>query len=243
MRAVRILLVVALLLGGLLVAADRIAVGIAEDRTAEGLKTSQGLRDTPEVSIQGFPFLTQLADGDLDDVRLSIAEFPVEGTDGKETTVEDLDARLRGVRLDGDLTPSRAARVEGDLLVRYDELLKATRTEPQRVAPGLTAAVVGLSGGGEGRIKVKVQPALFGQELPALNVLGKVAVEDGKLRVRAASLPDLGVKVPEEAVRSVTDFDQALSELPPGLRLASVHPGDDGVRLTVTGEDVNLSSW
>jgi hypothetical protein len=242
-RAVRILLVVALLLGGLLVAADRIAVNVAEDRTAEGLKTSQGLSDTPAVDIQGFPFLTQLAEGDLDDVRLSIAEFPVEGADGRRMTVEDLDARLRGVRLDGDLTPARAARVKGDGLVRWDELLKATRTEPQRIAPGLTAAVVGLSDGGEGRIKVKVRPALLGQNLPALDVLGKVAVEDGQLRVRAASLPDLGVEVPEEAVRSVTDFDQAVAELPPGLRLVSVHPAEDGLRLAVSGERVDLSAW
>jgi hypothetical protein len=234
---------VALVLGGLLVAADRIAVNVAEDRTADGMKTSQALSATPDVSIEGFPFLTQLAEGDLDEVRLSIAEFPVEGSDGRKMAVDDLDARLRGVRLDGDMTPSRAARVKGEGLVRYDELLKATRTEPQQVAPGVTAAVVGLSDGGDGRIKVKVQPSLFGQELPALNVLGKVAVEDGKLRVRAASLPDLGVKVPEETVRSVTDFDQAMAELPPGLRLVSVHPAEEGVRLTVTGENVDLSSW
>jgi hypothetical protein len=243
LRAVRILLVLALVIGGLLVAADRVAVSVAEGRTADGLKSSQELSSTPEVTIHGFPFLTQLTAGDLEDVDLRIAEFPVSGSDGRDMRVEDLDVQLGGVRLNGDMAPFRAAEVDGTGLVRYDELLKAARSEPQDIAPGVSAAVVGLSHGGDGRIKLKVQPSLLGQELPAVDVLSTVDVENGELRIRADSLPDLGADVAERTVRTVTDFDQALAELPGGLKLSGVEPTEEGVRITVAGEDVDLSSW
>lgn len=57
-RSVRILLIVLVILGGLFVGADRLAVGFAEDEAAEKLRTSEGLSETPDVSIKGFPFLT-----------------------------------------------------------------------------------------------------------------------------------------------------------------------------------------
>ncbi|MDH6226303.1 MULTISPECIES: DUF2993 domain-containing protein [Streptomyces] len=232
-----------LVIGGLLVAADRVAVNIAEDRTADGLRSSQGLDATPDVTIHGFPFLTQLAGGELEDVGLGIPEFPVSGADGRDMAVEDLDVRLGGVRLDAGMTPSRAAEVDGTGLIRYDQLLKAARSEPQDVAPGVSAAVVGLSHGGDGRIKLTVRPSLLGQELPTVDVLSRVDVEDGELRVRADALPDLGADVADRTVRSVTDFDQALADLPDGLELSEVDPTADGVRITVTGKDVNLSGW
>ncbi|WP_151774264.1 LmeA family phospholipid-binding protein [Streptomyces abyssomicinicus] len=243
MRAVRILLVLVLVIGGLLVAVDRLAVTLAEGRTEDGLKSSQELEATPEVTIHGFPFLTQVAGGELDDVELDIPEFPVSGADGRDMVVEDLDVRLGGVRLDGGMSPDRAATVDGTGLVPYDELLKAARAEPQDVAPGISAAVVGLSHGGDGRIKLKVRPSLLGQELPTVDVLSRVDVQDGRLRVRADALPDLGADIADRAVRSVTDFDQALAELPEGLELSDVSPTGDGVRITVTGEDVDLSGW
>lgn len=243
MRAVRILLVVALVFGGLLVAVDRVAVGIAEDRTADGMRDAQELSAAPEVAINGFPFLTQLVAGKLDEVDVAIDAYPVSGAEGRDMTVEDLDVRLRGVGLDSGYSPERAERVSGTGLVPYDELLKAARSEPQDVAPGVTAAVVGLSHGGDGRIKLKVVPTLLGQRLPPLDVLSTVEVEDGELRVRADSLPELPLDVAERSVRSVTDFDQALADLPGGLKLTSVTPTAEGVRITVTGEGVDLSTW
>ena len=73
MRALRILVIVAVILGGLFVIADRVAVGFAEDEAAEQLKTSEGLAKTPDVSIKGFPFLTQVASGELDEVAPPLA--------------------------------------------------------------------------------------------------------------------------------------------------------------------------
>lgn len=55
MRALRIFLIVAVILGGLFVIADRVAVGFAEDEAADRIRTTEGLASTPDVSIEGFP--------------------------------------------------------------------------------------------------------------------------------------------------------------------------------------------
>lgn len=71
MRALRVLLVVLVIFGGLFVAADRVAVNLVEDKAADKIRSSQGLDKTPEVSIKGFPFLTQVAGRSLDEVTPS----------------------------------------------------------------------------------------------------------------------------------------------------------------------------
>ncbi|MFE0426382.1 DUF2993 domain-containing protein, partial [Streptomyces sp. NPDC058953] len=72
MRALRISLITAVVLGGLFVAADRVAVNYAESKVADKVRSSQGLSRTPDVSINGFPFLTQVAGKQLDDVDVSL---------------------------------------------------------------------------------------------------------------------------------------------------------------------------
>src|ERR1700710_2442505 len=66
-----VLLGVVLVLVALFVAADRIALHIAENKAAETLQSSQQLNTKPAVSVAGFPFLTQLVAGEFDDVTIS----------------------------------------------------------------------------------------------------------------------------------------------------------------------------
>ena len=55
----------------LLVVADRGAKAYAENRMASQLQSSMDLSGKPDVSIQGFPFLTQLASRDFRTVNIS----------------------------------------------------------------------------------------------------------------------------------------------------------------------------
>lgn len=75
MRALRILLIIAVVLGGIFVLVDRLAVNFAEGEVADRLKSTENLSTTPDVSINGFPFLTQIAGGSLDEVRIGIQEY------------------------------------------------------------------------------------------------------------------------------------------------------------------------
>ena len=98
----RALLVVLLLLAGLVLLADRVAVGVAEDQVAQQLAGKGGLVGTPEVDITGFPFLTQALARRLDEVRVSVA--PVVLPSGRPLLPRRLEAdrlRLEQVRQRG----------------------------------------------------------------------------------------------------------------------------------------------
>ncbi|MBV1936612.1 DUF2993 domain-containing protein [Streptomyces sp. BV286] len=250
MRALRILLIVTVILGGLFVIADRVAVGFAEDEAADRLKTNEGLATTPDVSIKGFPFLTQVAGGELDEVEVGIKDYEADtsgatgGTGGgapAKIRIDNLDARMKGVAFSGDYSSAKAASATGTATISYDELLKAAKAEPVDVATGVTAKVVGLSDGGNGKIKVEVEATVLGTKLPRpVSVLSSVSVKGDTVEVRADSLPNLGVQLAEDRVRLITDFRQKIDGLPGGIRIDKVEAADKGVDIGVKGSNVSL---
>ncbi|NUP18307.1 MAG: DUF2993 domain-containing protein, partial [Streptomyces sp.] len=61
-------------LAAFLTLADRWALLYAERRAADTLKSRLHLAAAPEVEIDGFPFLTQLADERLDSVKVTVPD-------------------------------------------------------------------------------------------------------------------------------------------------------------------------
>ncbi|MEU9898752.1 DUF2993 domain-containing protein [Streptomyces phaeochromogenes] len=253
MRALRILLIVTVILGGLFIIADRVAVGFAEDEAADRLKTNEGLATTPSVSIKGFPFLTQVVGGELDEVEVGIKNYEADtsgatggtgtagGTTPDKIRIDDLTAQMRGVAFSGDYSSAKAASATGTATISYDELLKAAKAEPVDVASGVTAKVVGLSDGGNGKIKVEVEATVLGTKLPRpVSVLSSVSVKGDTVQVQADSLPNLGVQLAEDKVRLITDFRQQIDGLPGGIKLDKVEAAPKGVDITVKGSDVSL---
>ncbi|MBQ0847531.1 DUF2993 domain-containing protein [Streptomyces sp. NPDC057621] len=250
MRALRILLIVTIVLGGLFVIADRVAVGFAEDEAADRLKTNEGLSSTPDVSIKGFPFLTQVVGGELDEVQVGIKDYEADtsgatnGTDADvpaKIRIDNLTAQMRGVAFSGDYSSAKAASATGTATISYAELLKAAKAEPVDVATGVTAQVVGLSDGGNGKIKVEVEATVLGTKLPRpVSVLSSVSVKGDKVVVNADSLPNLGVQLAEDKVRLITDFQQKIDGLPGGIKLDKVEAAPKGVDIDVKGSDVSL---
>ncbi|MFC4471510.1 DUF2993 domain-containing protein [Streptomyces xiangluensis] len=247
MRALRILLIVTVILGGLFVIADRVAVGFAEDEAADKLKTSEGLASTPDVSIKGFPFLTQVVGGELDEIEVGIQNYEADtggtaqNTGPDKIRIDDLTAQMRGVAFSGNYSSATAASATGTATISYDELLKAAKSEPVQLASGVTAEVVGLSDGGNGKIKVEVEATVLGAKLPQpVSVLSTVSVEGDVVRARADALPDLGIQLAEDKARTVTDFQQRIDGLPGGIKLDKVEAAPNGVDITVKGSDVTL---
>ena len=240
MRALRILLTLVLVLGALFVAADRIAVHFAENKAADKIRTSEGLDRTPDVSINGFPFLTQVAGGTLDDVEIGIQDF--EASSGKDSIrVADLDAEMHGVKFDSSYSSATAATATGTARIDYAELLAAIKKAgPAQVAPGVTAWIDGLAYGGDHKVKVTVAiKTPLGTLKPT--VLSTVDVSGGKLSAHADSLPEAGAfKLAEDRIRGVTDFRQALDDLPAGIELDRVRAVQQGMEITVKGSDLDL---
>jgi len=242
MRGLRILLIVVAVLGGLFVLADRLAVNFAESEAADKLKANEGLADTPDVSIKGFPFLTQALGGKLDDVEVGIKQYDAAtGTSNGTIRIDDLKASMKGVDFDSSFSSATASTASGTAEISYAELLKAAKSEPTRIVSGVEAEVVGLSDGGNGKIKVDVVATTPIGKVPA-SVLSTVTVEGDTVRVHADDLPGFGgVDAAEGEVRKVTDFEQKIENLPGGIKLDKVLAAAGGVEITVKGSNVRLA--
>jgi hypothetical protein len=230
MRALRIFLIVVVILGGLFVIADRVAVHFAEGEAADKLKATESLADTPDVSIKGFPFLTQVAGGSLDDVEVGIKDYEAATGNGAEKIrIDDLKAHMKGVDFSGDYSSATAADASGTATIAYDQLLNAVKNDPVDLPLGATGKVTGLSYGGNGKVRATLVVA--GVPLP---VLGTVTVQGDTVKVHADGLPRFG--------NQALDVSEVkIDQLPGGIKLDKVQAAKDGVEITVKGSNVRLA--
>jgi len=224
------LLITLVVLLGLAVAADRIAVGVAEDRVAKELAAKGGLAGSPSVDIHGFPFLTQAVAGNYEDVRISLTAADLGQPEGTSA-----DVALHGVHvplstvLSGSVSEVPVDRLDGTATLSY-ALLSAQLggdTTLHREGDGL-------------RITRTVEVAGF--TLP-LTAAGTVGLDGNDLVVTVDQVAGAGVKIPSYLVDQVTnllDLRYTVPALPFGLKLTSVRPADDGVVVTVQGTDTVL---
>jgi hypothetical protein len=226
----RALLVVLLLLAGLAVGADRVAVGIAEDKVAEQLAAKGGLAGTPTFDIAGFPFLTQAVAGRYDDVRISLTAEQLGQPAGTRA-----DIALHGVHVplssvvSGSVEKVPVDRVDGTATLSY-ALLSAQLggdTTLRREGDGL-------------RITKTVE--VLGQTLP-LTAVGTVSLDGNQLVVDVEKAAGAGVDVPGFLVSRVSDLLDLrydVPALPFGLQLTGVRPAADGVDLELAARDTVL---
>ncbi|MFJ5308345.1 DUF2993 domain-containing protein [Streptomyces sp. NPDC088350] len=246
MRGLRILLVVVVVLGILFVAVDRVAVYFAEDEAASKVKTTENLATTPDVSIKGFPFLTQVASGELDDVELNVKTYEVPtgntgGAGASTVRIDDLKADMKDVKFSGDYSSATAATATGSASISYDQLLKAAKSQPTSVFTGVKAQIVGLSDGGNGKIKADMKVTVAGVGTTTYPVLSTVTVDGDTVKVHADNLPKLVVDLADSRIRSITDFQQTIDQLPGGVKLDSVQAARSGVEIKVKGSNVRLA--
>ncbi|ARZ68582.1 DUF2993 domain-containing protein [Streptomyces sp. HU2014] len=235
MRAIRTTLIVLVVLGALFVAADRIAVYFAEDQAAEKIRSSQGLSGTPEVSIKGFPFLTQIAGSSLDEVEVKLDDAVTASTGRESIRVSGFDATLHDVRIDSSFSSAVADRASGTAHISYADLTKAAAD------PGVTIGYGGTDAAGKSQVKVTGKVMVMGQTVER-SVNSTVSVRGGNtVRVRADEVPAEGIPGLEEAVRQKIDIDRQLNGLPKGITLDKVVTTPDGIDITLAGSKVNLA--
>ncbi len=208
------------------VGADRAALVLTERGLAEQARTSGGLGQTPDVSIAGFPFLTQALAGRYDDVRLqATGGVDVGGLSGAGLVqVAALDVRLTGVEvplrdvLSGAVDDVPVASVRGDVLLGYGELSR-------RAPRGVTVSAAGE------RLRVTGTVRVLGRDLSA-SALSDVVLADGSVVVRAREVEAGGARVPLGVLSAALDFAVPVGDLPYGLALTGLRVRPDGVGLT-----------
>ncbi|MGW7362594.1 LmeA family phospholipid-binding protein [Streptomyces sp. NPDC054841] len=228
MRALRILLITVVIIGGLFAIADRLLLNYAESEAADRIKARQGLSGATEVSIQGFPFLTQVAGKELDRVDVNVRDIETTAN-GRKVVISEMSAALHDVRLGNGYSTATAATATGTVRIAYDDLTKAAEQD------------VVVSYGGNGKVKVTGTVSILGRSL-SRSVVSTVSLVDGDtIRVRADKVPGEGIPRLEDLVRQKTDFDRQVSGLPEGLKLEKVEAASDGIVITVAGTNIPLA--
>ncbi|MDB1087966.1 DUF2993 domain-containing protein [Streptomyces sp. ACA25] len=236
MRALRIGLILLVILGGLAVAADRLAVRFAEGEVASKAHSGLDLHAEPGVSIKGFPFLTQVVGKELERVDLDLNGFEVE-IDGEQATLDGLDVELYDVRLENNYSDAVATRATGSGLMSYAELSALAGTE------GGFGLQFGPGEGNQVEIRITVLDRAVG---PALT--SDIAVDGNIVQMQVGDIPSLeelpvlgSIPGIESTLRERIDRERELAGLPSGLALSEARATDDGLELTVEGTDVRLT--
>lgn len=247
MRALRILLIFVVILGGLFVAVDRAAVHFAETEAASRIKTSQGLSSEPEISIKGFPFLTQVVGSKLEEIDISIGGITAT-TEGRQVEVTEVKAELRDVKVNSTFSSAVAGSAQGSALISYADL---TKSAPK----GATVGYAGPERAAKGQVKVSgpLGDLVEGAGITVPEALKQLLADDfttystvsmetgGKVRLRAEDLPELPVPGIGDKLKDAVDYDLAIDGLPSSIKLDKVTATGDGLRFSGTGTDVSLT--
>jgi hypothetical protein len=237
-RVTRVLMTVAVLVA-VLVALDRVAAWAGQravaDQVAGELAAYQVDSAPPEVSVGGFPFLTQVAGGRYEevtlrlrnvgsgDLRLSLVELTATGVTAPASTLLDGDGSIHAERVDGRAT------------VGFDQVRVLTRFSDLRL------------GARDGLVTVRLPLELAGLPVTLVGTAGAAAA-DGVIQIRVRELtvegggalpPGTGPLV-DEIARDLS-VDVPLPPLPYGLVVTSVRADETGLVVSVTAADVPLS--
>ncbi|MER8085894.1 DUF2993 domain-containing protein [Streptomyces sp. NPDC094048] len=228
MRALRILLVMVVVLGGIFVAVDRAAVYFAESEAEGRVAVTGATIGSTDVSIKGFPFLTQVAGSQLDEVDVEISGIETDAN-GRRIRISRMNAALYEVKLADGYSSATAARATGTAVISYEDLTKAA-------SDGVVVEY-----GGNGKVKVTGTVDILGRPL-SRSVLSTVTLIDGHtIKVHADKVPGEGIPGLEGLVRRKTDFEREVGGLPSGLKLQRIQPTADGLEISVTGTNVRIA--
>lgn len=223
-----LVLVLGLVLIAGLVVGDRWAVGQAERLVADNLRTRTALSTTPDVTIHGVPFLTQLATSRFDRVDLDGRGVPA-GTPEQPLLVDRLVLHLHDVVTAENYSRITAGRLDGTAFVTWAE-----------IGNQFGAQVVPEDGG---RIRIDLSAGVYGQQVP-IAVSARPELDEQAQRVRftepRASIADY--RIPDAVVQRVADESVSPVELslPLNLRAESLTVREHHLELDIAGNSVQI---
>ncbi|MGW3268577.1 LmeA family phospholipid-binding protein [Streptomyces sp. NPDC001056] len=229
-RRVKVLAITVVILAVLFTVADRIALHYADKEAARLVEQKYGYGNSTDshldVSIKGFPFLTQAFGQDFDHVALTARNFTVDTTgnaQGGYLGVRQLRLDLRGVTVTSLTARSAEANlVTGTLTLSYDQL----------------SGVLSRLAGTGGPVKVSQAPGSDGQAA-RLRISGTVG---GRQADGTGTLLAQG----NELSLTVPGTEQATAtwrvDLPENVGFSAARSTPDGVRIDMVGHLVNLGA-
>jgi LmeA-like phospholipid-binding len=210
----------------LLVVSDRVANAYAENQMASQFQSSLALSGKPHVTIQGFPFWTQLIAGDFNQVDITASNEVINSASagGGALEIASLNATLHGMHFHG--------------------LRSSSATVDQLNATALiTFTALGNVGGVPQGVTLTPDG---GNQVKATLSIGPIS-ESAVAQVTQSGPAQINVKVidaggiPTSALGNLADFNINIPKLPPGVSIQSVSVTQQGLMVTITGHDTTLS--
>lgn len=213
-----IVLAVVLVLLVLFVVLDKVAVAYAENQAADQMK-SQGFQTKPDVTIEGFPFLTQVASRRIDHIHITASRVK----EGPVTLSMVADAT--DVLLDPGFTSGTISHVRGTGLIGFSELASAAGVEG---APGLKISAAGGN-------KVKLDVNVLGLDASATAAIKQTGPDTFQVHIVSAG------GLPASLLGSLQNFTIRIPDLPMNLTIHNVQVTSKGVLIHASGSNIKFS--
>jgi LmeA-like phospholipid-binding len=201
----------------LLVVADRAGAAITENAIASQIKSNLDLSGKPHVTIEGIPFLTQLAARDFKTVDIN-------GTDETAGPLEisRLTATIHGMHLLG-LNSARIDQFNATAVVTFAALANAGG-----IPQGIT-----LSAGPNNTINATV--SILGFDSTATAQVTRTGTNTVNIKITNFA------GLPASVLGSLVNFNISLPKLPAGVSIGTISITQQGLSITAAGKDVTLS--
>ncbi len=219
----------------LLIGLDRVGLLVAESQIASRVQKSQDLTHRPDVSINGFPFLSQVISGRYGEVDVAVRDVTQNGL-----TVDRVSVRAHGVSvplskvLSGSVREVPVERADATVTLSYAHV---NQYIADRVGEVLTVSSDGT--------KLKLTGTLPFPPRISLSAEARVDVSSSAITLHPANLNALLARIPGSSVARST-VDQfftvriPISQLPFGIRLRKATIGTDSVVLDASATGLTL---
>jgi hypothetical protein len=210
----------------LLVVSDRVANAYAENQMASQFQSSLALSGKPHVTIQGFPFWTQLLAHDFNNVDITASNEVINSASagGGALEIQSLNATLHGLHFQG--FSSNTATVD-----QFNATALITFTALGNVGGVPQGITLAPDGGNKVKATISIGP------------LSDTAVaqvtQSGPAQINVKVIDAGGI--PSSALGNLADFNINIPKLPSGVSIQNVSVTQQGVSVTISGHDTTLS--
>jgi hypothetical protein len=206
------------------------AARVAAESVMASKIEQQGLQHRPSVTIDGFPFLTQVASKNFQQVNLTAADQ----TEGP-VTITSINATAHNIRLDSyAFSSGTIGSLSGTALISFSSLANTLTQEVGPLGSLLHGAGLRLTAAGPSEVKASMNLVLTSGSATWRVTL----LRGNQLNIR---LVDSG-GLPSSLLRSIQDITVQLPKLPLGLTIDSVQVTSAGVVGRISGSNVPFGS-
>ena len=213
-----------------LVAIDRLAAFYVQGRIASQIQ-DEGFSSKPDVSIKGFPFLTQLAGRHFQDIQISsrkVKAGPVE--------IQNINAELSNVHLNSGFSGGTVGHLSGAGVIAFGSLSNAIGSLAGGGQLGQLVGAAGLTLKPAGSHKVKASINLLISGSATWQI---IRVSGTEIRVHLVSSSG---GLPGALLSSLRNISVPIPKLPLGMKIQGVTVTTAGISVRVTGSQVAFGS-